>query len=141
MENIKFRNANEKDFVEFNKVYEKTTYLGEQPFSFNPMSAKEYMDLVEQEGIILMEYADSIIGYSIVKAFDDGECIIKDVYILQEFQNKGLGRKFVNFIEKTAQEAGMNLISLMSATIETDEVWKKLGYNSEDFSDKYIKKL
>ena len=141
MENIKFRNANEKDFVEFNKVYEKTTYLGEQPFSFNPMPAKEYMNLVEQEGIILMEYADSIIGYSIVKAFDDGECIIKDVYILQEFQNKGLGRKFVNFIEKTAQEAGMNLISLMSATIETDEVWKKLGYNSEDFSDKYIKKL
>ena len=72
MENIKFRNANEKDFVEFNKIYEKTTFLNGQPFLFKPMSAKEYTNLVEQEGIILMECADSIIGYSIVKAFDDG---------------------------------------------------------------------
>lgn len=144
MENIKFRNAEKKDFEEFNKIYVKTVFLGEDLqsiFSIKPKEYDEFLRLVENEEIIIMIYFERIIGYSIVKAYDDGECIIKDIYILKEFQNKGLGRKFVSFIEKSAKKAQMRFISLISATMQTDRIWERLGYSSKDLSDKYIKNL
>mgnify|MGYP004635121951 CR=1 FL=1 len=144
MENIKFRNAEIKDFEEFNKIYVKTIFLGENwqsIFPNKPKEYKEFVQLVKNEEIIIMLFSEKIIGYAIVKAYDDGECIIKDIYILKEFQNRGFGRKFVNFIEKDAKKIGMKFISLMSVTMQTDRVWERLGYCSKNLSEEYIKYL
>ena len=142
MLNIKFRNAGEEDFVKFNEIYVKTTFLGNRILEqIKPKSFEDFMMLVENEEIILMEDSENIIGYAIVKAYDDGECVIEDIYILEEFQNRGLGRQFVNYIERTAKETGMEFISLMSATSETDRVWEVFGYVSVNYSDEYRKNL
>ena len=141
MNNINFRNAVKEDFDEFNEIFVKTTYLGCPYFPMKTKSYEDYMKLVNNEEIILMESSEKIIGYSWVTYYSDGECNIKDIYILKEFQNKGFGRQFVEHIEQTAKKVGMEYISLMSETMETDRVWESLGYCSINYSEEYRKNL
>ena len=141
MNNIIFRNAVKEDFEIFNEIYTKTTFLGWSHFEITPKTFDEFLSLVQNEEIIFLELDEKIIGYAMIKAYDDGECIIKNIYILESYQGKSYGWKLVSYIERLARECGITKMSLTSETHVTDRVWEKMGYRSVNNTDKYVKML
>lgn len=137
---IQFREAQRKDFEEFNKLFTSMNYSGDTIFPHKALLKNEFYNYVDAESIILIKKGeDDFFGYAIVIAYEDKICKIREMYVKQ--QGKGYGKKLLTFIEKISKEIGMEQIELQSANMQTDRIWEKLGFKSVTGGETYTKKL
>lgn len=136
---LTFRDAQTKDYEDFNKLYIRKDYLGEPEMFGSAMEEDRYIKHVQNENIVLAVLNETIIGYCLVQAFDDGICEIVSIYINSDYRGKGYGGAFVSHIEALAKSCGMKKISLMSYNMETDRFWENMRYSSVNNTEEYEK--
>ena len=100
----------------------------------------------ENTCIFVMANEERFIGYIALNIhpalhINGLECIVREVYVLDEFQRLGIGRALMNYIERYAKKRGCKRVSL--ATNWTDEkqrgFYESLGFSRRcDFVTKYI---
>lgn len=99
----------------------------------------EYEDFITQKGDIVFAIDDSenVVGYAILQWFEDMACKIQEIYIVEQYQGKHLGKQFVNTIKQVAKEGGFLTIELMSYSMATDNFWSACNFRYTGANDKY----
>ena len=146
---ITIRKATPEDAYDYavckNKSW-KSAYKGIVPEDFlNNLSDEEYTERNKQlfissgdEEFYCVEQNNKIIGIlSICKSRDEdkqnaGE--IMAIYLLEEYWDKGYGRKMMNFAMKRLYELGFNEIIIWSfeANERANNFYKKFGFTPDD---------
>ena len=77
------------------------------------------------------EWKQHIVGYARMKInHEQHRCYLESLYVLPEFQGKGIGTELIKIVEKKAQEHAFTQIWLgvMQQNIPSLEWYKKLGF-------------
>lgn len=87
----------------------------------------------------IFEHEGEVAGYALLSFTYSNEAggevlIIEEVYILPEFQGKGLGKEFLAFVEKNYK----NEVSLIRLEVEKSnkkalDLYKKVGFTNVDY--------
>ena len=68
----------------------------------------------EGYGYYLIMYGKIPVGYlSVMSEPEKGRLFFSKLYLLSVYRGQGFGRQAVNFVEKTAREAGLSMVALM----------------------------
>lgn len=134
---LEVRYATVADFQNFRKLRKKFFYAGESNCPYANKGDNEYNIWIDNENIILLTENSEIIGYALMQGYDDGGCVIKEIYVDFEKQKQGIGKKFVNMIKSIATDEGFRKIELISANMDTDRFWSRCGFKSVNYSDLY----
>ncbi len=120
------------DYETFMEMHENFTYVHEDEIEFprKPVikDYEQFKICVQNEEIFIATMGDDVIGYAVALGYTDGVCKIAEIYVKPEKRRKGLGKKFVEQIEKVAQSEGFRKIQLNSATMATDNFWHSCNF-------------
>ena len=162
--NYEIRLANKNDCVELSRLKHKvweTTYRGIYPndkidnFDYEKNTEK-FIRIIDNPEIELyvVEYEGKIIGYMDfgipVRPFKDYKQEIGLLYILKEYQGKGIGKHLFNIAYENIKKTGVNefIISCNKYNIPAQKFYEKMGgeiieidVDNEDMSIPQIKYL
>ncbi len=120
------------DYETFMAMHEKFSYVHEDgtEFTRNPVvnDYEKFKICTQNEELFIATLGDEVIGYAIACGYTDGVCKIKEIYVKPEVRRKGLGKKFVEQIEKVAQNEGFRKIQLNSVSMATDNFWSYCNF-------------
>ncbi len=138
---LKFRYATAEDYENFNEFYRHRDFLGAgQLEKADSMSRKDFEKYIRYGGIILAESdSNTIVGYADIAAYDDGIVSLRDIQLAP--MEMDYIYDFVRYIEAESRNIGMKKIEVISDTLETDFMWKRMRYNSVNNSDLYAKNI
>lgn len=103
-------------------------------------SLETYLEYIRTKGNILFiqeEETNNVVGYFIMAWFDDGGARIREMYIAEEDQRKGYGKKAVKELIKLVKEEGFKWVELMSYSIATDNFWSACNFRYTGSNDEY----
>lgn len=100
----------------------------------NYYSEANFAQLFEEKECIsfVSEVKQHIVGYARMKINQEQKrCYLESLYVLPEFQGKGIGTGLLKIVEQRAQEHSFNQIWLgvMEQNVPSLEWYKKLGFN------------
>ena len=138
---LKFRYATAEDYENFNEFYRHRDFLGAvQLEKADSMSRKDFEKYIRHGNIILAESdSNTIVGYADIAAYDDGIVSLRDIQLAP--MEMDYIYDFVRYIEAESRNIGMKKIEVISDTLETDFMWKRMRYNSVNNSDLYAKNI
>lgn len=138
---LKFRYATAEDYENFNEFYKYRDFLGAgQLAKADSMSRKDFDEYIGYGNIILAESdSNTIVGYAQITAYDDGIVSLRDIQLAP--MKMDYIYDFVKYIEAESRNIGMKKVEVISDTLETDFMWKRMGYNSVNNSDLYAKNI
>lgn len=122
------------------KDYIKSLYLRNdalrKPLGLNLF--KEDLEDEKHQTIIGLFDNDRIIGTATLEYIDNNNAKINNLVIKNDYKNKGLGRKIINYLENIAKKNNINKIKLMARLTALD-FYEKLGYTpiGEVYNYKY----
>lgn len=138
---ITIRYATKGDYEAFNKLYMQCVLLGGtgKPSNTKPYNKEDY--IVECEtNIIVAEKNGELVGYTLLNATDEPDVIhISEMFTTIFVRGTGVGRKMLKFLEEEMKGSQFTTIDLMSAFMEADRIWERMGFKSLNFSDQYRK--
>ena len=81
-----------------------------------------------------------LVGYTLLNATDEPDVIhISEMFTTIFVRGTGVGRKMLKFLEEEMKGSQFTTIDLMSAFMEADRIWERMGFKSLNFSDQYRK--
>ena len=141
MEEIIIRYATLGDYEAFNKLYMQCVLLGGtgKPSHTKPYVMKNYKEECESN-IIVAEKNGELVGYTLLDATDEpGVIHLSEMFTANSVRGTGVGRKMLKFLEEEMKGSPFTTIDLMSAFMEADRIWERMGFKSLNFSDQYRK--
>lgn len=141
MEEIIIRYATQGDYEAFNKLFTSCVLLGGTgtPSNTKPYDKKNYKEECETN-IIVAERSGELVGYTLLNATDESDVIhISEMFTADSVRNTGVGRKMLDFLESEMKGSQFTKLDLMSAFMESDRIWERMGFKSVNFSDQYRK--
>ncbi|MDH3631560.1 MAG: GNAT family N-acetyltransferase [Gammaproteobacteria bacterium] len=128
------RKANISDLAEIETcaVAAYTMYverIGREPA---PMVA-DFAASIGKSHLYVAQEDDKIVGFVVFYARQD-HAHLENVAVTPGFQNRGIGRKLIGFVEQQAQQDGYNRIELYTnaSMSENLELYPRLGYQQID---------
>ena len=132
--------ATQKDYAKFEELQKRFIYLGSKEIRGEPSVSKElFDDYVERESMMVAYEGDTLVGYAFIDGYDDGICVIREIFVAPEYQHKGYGHTIVQRIKEEAKKSGFKKLQVFSVLIETDNFWMmKCGFRPDE--DGYLVK-
>lgn len=137
------KEATRTDMQAFKEMYYRCIYLGmSMPVRYSKSDEefeKMYIELVDKESIVLVQNAEgeNAIGYAICRAFDDGTCILDEIYIEPEYRKKGYCAECMQYLCTVAKKIGMKKMTAVSITVEIDCFLSRMKFRSKNYSEEY----
>lgn len=141
MEDINIRYATKGDYEAFNKLYRQCVLLGGTGTPCHTESYDKEDYKVECEtNIIVAEKDGELVGYTLLNATDESDVIhISEMFTANSVRGTGVGRKMLDFLESEMKGSQFTKLDLMSAFMESDRIWERMGFKSVNFTDQYRK--
>lgn len=99
-----------------------------------------YLEYITNKGNILFiqeDGTDKVIGYFIMSWYEDGGARVNEMYITEDNQRKGYGKKAVKALIALVKEEGFKWVELMSYSIATDNFWSACNFRYTGSNDEY----
>ena len=93
------------------------------------ISKEELLKSILDNRVMIINANEKLCGWARYNLFWDNTPFLNMIVILDEYRNKGLGHKLMNFWEKEMKGKGHNL--LMTSTLSNEQAqhfYRKLGY-------------
>lgn len=88
----------------------------------------------------VMDYGDQILGYAMLRGWDEGYINAPSlgIAIHPEYRGKGLSKLFMDFLHKSAEAKGAErvILKVYKDNIPAVKLYKKIGYKFTDLNDK-----
>ena len=128
---MKIRKAQKEDINEIAKIFRKESYKKPYNTRFTPkLAIKKIEDLFRGE-IYVAEDKDNVGGFIASKITPDNKkrAYINEIWLKPEYQEKGIGKSLIKFIEKFYKKKGINSIRLVSRrSSKAFDFYKKIKY-------------
>ncbi|KAA0010591.1 MAG: GNAT family N-acetyltransferase [Thermoplasmata archaeon] len=142
------RRAREKDIGEFIKIY-KSAYkrIGKYSYKKEKMIKWYYRWLLrrDENGVFIAEVNGKAVGFIACDAnwqsfFDEKVGEIHEVAVMEEYKNRGIGKKLMEEAEKYLKEKGHKTIELwVGEENPAKRFYEKLGYEAKDKFGEWIR--
>lgn len=115
---LKIRKANLKDLDRITEIYNEAIVKTTATFDTQPKTLKEQRVWFSNHGskypILVAEERGLVIGWASLSQWSD-RCAYSDtaeisLYVKEEFQNKGVGKKLLEKVLQKGQEAGLHTV-------------------------------
>ncbi len=115
---IRIRSANIKDINQITKIYNYAILKTVATFDTEPKKIDEMRQWFKyhetKKPIIVAENDKKIIGWAALSKYDKKEAYSKtaelSLYVLEEFQKQGIGKKLMNAILKRGKQVGFHTV-------------------------------
>ncbi len=138
MEDLKIRRFEEKEGGEVSKIIERNFGdVNVKGYSKDDMRilASHYKDnkifhIAKNSHIYVAVLKNKIVGCGAIVSFlgEEDESILLPIFVLPEFQGKGIGKKIMEALEKDEYYIRARRIEVKSSTMACD-FYKKMGFN------------
>ena len=122
---IRIENATRNDYPEFADVHGRFTYVASTEARGPIVNQEQFNEYVDAGSMFAAFEGEKMIGYAIVSAYEDGTCDINEIFVLPEYQHKGVGKAIVQKIVEEAKASELTKLKVFSVFMETDSFWMR----------------
>lgn len=130
--NVEFIKASEYDAEEFVKVQNKAFYLDFKKYGACPGYGRTPVSMIASIKQYYHTYKivvdGKIIGKVSANEKEKGKCHLGCLCIIPEYENKGIGKKAVKFIESKFKDATEWTLETPKDKVKNHHFYKSLGY-------------
>lgn len=132
---IRFMQANVKDYQVFKPMHENLSYIdvGSMPSYPRAPTITDYETFIKeikQNNFFFIDLNGQPIGYIILDAFNSGISQIREICIIPKYQRHGYGKEAIRqLVEILKADDTISVIKVISATIATDFFYKNCGFH------------
>lgn len=122
---IRSENATRNDYPKFADVHKRFTYVGSTEPREPIVSQERFNEYVDAGSMFAAFEGEKMVGYAIVSAYEDGTCDINEIFVLPEYQHRGVGKAIVQKVIKEARASELTKLKVFSVFMETDNFWMR----------------
>lgn len=122
---IRIENATRKDYPKFADVHSRFTYVASTEVRKPIVNQEQFNEYVDSGSLFAAFEGDVMVGYAIVSAYEDGTCDINEIFVLPEYQHRGVGKAIVQKIVEEAKASELTKLKVFSIFMETDSFWMR----------------
>lgn len=138
MEDLKIRRFEEKEWGEVFKLIEKnfldTNIKGYSKEDMRNLASNytenKILNMAKNSHMYVAVLKNKIVGCGAIASFlgEEDESILLPIFVLPEFQGKGIGKKIMETLERDEYYIRARRVEVKSSTITCD-FYKKMGFN------------
>ena len=142
---MKIRKAKKKDFKEIAKILKEESSKKPYNEKYTLKKSLEEIKKLAKEELYVSVIDNKIIGFiaSNIQKDDKEKAYIRELWLMHNYQKKGIGKKMVKFIEEKYKKKKVKKLRLVSKTTAgAFKFYKKLEYQKLDelvFMEKRLK--